>query len=236
MLYFKNYDLRSVKGLTKGCWKTIPEGRYLMFGVARAIGRDSVYNLETVEWKKNDYGYERYCRSGTFEDTIWLISLTQGRDTLHYTSPGYPPRDSWMAVKISDYEFEKKRQEVLFNRHLGDAACPPEAVSGRDFLYNIRSRWQLIREAGIDCSCEGIVYDFRTYGTLVITDNRPDSPASPVDYSYEEFGCSFSDMYDPSLYTLTIDGVRVERSEVLEKLMFLGDDSNPSAKIFVRIE
>ncbi|MDR0749203.1 MAG: hypothetical protein LBF62_06500 [Tannerellaceae bacterium] len=27
-------------------------------------------------------------------------------------------------------KFEKKRQEVLLNRHLRDAACPSEAVSG----------------------------------------------------------------------------------------------------------
>jgi hypothetical protein len=238
MLYFKNYDLQSVRELTEGLWKTIPEGRYLRCS-AKKIYQDAFYTSETVEWKKNDYGYEYYFRSNAFEDTIWLISLTCYHDTLYYTSPEYPPRNSWMAVKISAEEYEKKRQEVLFNRHLGDVACPPEAVSGRDLVYDIVGRWQLMRdtEAGIDCSCDEIVYDFRTDDTLVITDNRPDYLAPAVqDYLFEICHDCWWYLYSPKYYELTIDGVRVERNEVLEKLMFLGDDSNPSAKIFVRIE
>ncbi|MDR2118420.1 MAG: hypothetical protein LBP25_02635 [Tannerellaceae bacterium] len=234
-IYLKEYDLEEAKALATGRWKTIPEGRYLTFSYAETIGEDSIYVPKDVQWEKNDYGYQWSARMGTLTDTIWLISFSKYHDTLHYASPGYPPLESWDAVKISEMEFEEKRQEVLFSRYLRDAACPPEAVSGSSLVYKIVGRWKLIKETGIDYSCDEIIYNFQPDSVLTITSDRPDYPASSANYSYDPcILCLFSTVYHPDAYTLTVDGKPV-RSEVLEKIMFLGDEQNPSAKVFIRI-
>jgi hypothetical protein len=235
-LYFKNYDQQSVNELVTGYWKTLPEGLYLNFGYRQVIAPDTVYLLGTVTWEKNDYGFEWYYQSGVLEETFWLISINEGRrDTLHYTSPGYPPLNSWTAVKIDAEEYEKKRQEVLLNRHLQDAACPLEAVSGSRIYDDIIGQWKLIKdtETGIDYSCDEIIYDFLPDSVLTITSNRSEYPATTSVYDYLPFMCP-AKPYHPEEYRLTIDG-ELLRSEVLEKIMFLGDEANPSAKVFIRI-
>jgi hypothetical protein len=133
-------------------------------------------------------------------------------------------------------EFEEKRQEVLFSRYLRDSACPPEAVSGRYLTDDIIGRWKLIkdRETDTDYSCNGIIYNFQPDSTLTITSDRPDYPTLSADYSYDPWVCAEAP-YHPDAFCLTIDGARLS-SEVLEKIMFLGDEQNPSAKVFIRIE
>jgi hypothetical protein len=70
---------------------------------------------------------------------------------------------------------------------------------------------------------------------LAITGNHPDYPASTVDYSYGWDVCGIStDPYHTEGRDLTIDGEPVY-DEVLDKIMFLGDEANPSAKVFIRI-
>jgi hypothetical protein len=239
-IYLKEQNRELAEEMVKDCWKTVPEGRYLRLSplYAKVIDKDSAYILETVEWEKNGYGYEWSCQSGAFKDTIWLISLSERYDTLHYTSPGYPPLNSWNAVRISEEEFEKKRQEVLFDRHLRNAACSPENVGrGELLMHDIAGRWKLIKdtETAIDYSCHEIIYDFRPDKTLVITGNLPDYPASPAhNYSFQACECWY-EPFHPKSSELTIDGEPV-RSEVLDKIMFLGDEANPSAKVFIRIE
>ena len=136
-IYFKEQKPETAKASTTGYWKTLPEGPYLRFAYAdaynedtvhvKAIYKDTVYILQTVKWEMNNYGLEWRGQSGAFEDALWLISLSADRDTLHYTSPGYPPLESWNAVRIEAEEFERKRQEVLLNRYLKNAACPPRS-------------------------------------------------------------------------------------------------------------
>ncbi|MDR2809318.1 MAG: hypothetical protein LBB84_02010 [Tannerellaceae bacterium] len=235
-VYFNTLYQRDVDELVTGHWKTLPDGLYMTYApYATVINADSIYSLGRVQWEKNDHGFAWTCPSDLFAHTVWMITMNEGRDTLHYTSPEYPPLHSWDAVRISPIEFEEKRQEVLLDKHLRDAACPPEAVSGAFLVYDILGRWQLIKDAetGADESCREIIYDFRPDSTLVVT-NRSGEQLQ-TDYTYEPcIFCDFEAIYHPEQYSLTIDGKRV-RSEVLEKIMFLGDEENPSAKVFVRI-
>ncbi|MDR1557221.1 MAG: hypothetical protein LBS88_09370 [Tannerellaceae bacterium] len=234
--YFKGVHRNGVTDLVEGWWKTVPESHYPMFTFyGKAIGSDTVYNLQTVEWKENSYGIEWVVKAGAFADTIWLISLSEGRDTLYYTSPGYPPRNSWEAVRISAEDFEKQRQEVLLNNYLRNVACPPEAVSGGRLTDNIAGRWKLIKdmETGVDFSCDEIIYDFRPDNTLEITSNHPGYQDITSVYDYL---CDVWTLlpFDNQACRLLIDGEEVW-SEVLEKMMFLGNELNPSAKVFIRI-
>ena len=241
-IYFKEQDSEwEVQELALGCWKTLPEGRYLLFPSTtsvRTIGKDTVYFPEQVIWTKNDYGYEWRARLGSFEDALWMISLSAGRDTLHYTSPGYPPLESWDAVRIEAEEFERKRQEVLLNRYLADAACPPEAISGKTWIYDLAGRWKLIldTETGADYSCDEIVFDFQPPHTLAVTSNHPDYPPSVHEYSYEWAVCNWSlESYDIWGVDLFIDGLPVE-DNVQEKVMILRyDRTKPAYRVFIRI-
>lgn len=244
-IYFKEQQPETAKASTTGYWKTLPEGRYLRFAYAdaynedtvhvKAIYKDTVYILQTVKWEMNHYGLEWRGQSGAFEDAIWLISFNEGYDTLRYTSPEYPPLNSWNAVRIDAEEFERKRQEVLLNRYLEDAACPPEAVSGSRLTYDLAGRWKLIKDTGTgaDYSCSEVIFDFQPGHTLAVTSNHPDYPSSVHDYSYEACECWY-EPYHPKSHELRIDG-KPAPSEVMEKTMLLGDALSPAYKVFIRI-
>jgi hypothetical protein len=250
-VYFNKLNQQQVSEILTGTWKVFSESKeggeykeiddwYVQYNSFSEVieCRDSVYTMKTVKTEKNDVGYEWVTESDTQTRTVWMVYWNL--DTLCFTSPEYPPRFSWKAIKTEQQDFEIARQNTLFSHYLSDVKCSPEAASSAMYEYRIVGKWKLskdIREK-TDYTCDNIIYDFREWnaddGTiLVVTSDRPEYPSGIHRYGFL-YDSLASYNYPPPL---TIDDVPVYY-DVLGKIMFIGDkDSQQNESIiFVRIK
>jgi hypothetical protein len=131
---------------------------------------------------KNSYGYEMATRWHDMEDSkLWLIYLNG--DTLCYTSPEYPPRFTWKAIRVDSLDLAPEYMDSRYDALLSGVQCMPAAVTGEP--YDITGRWKLLKDVSLDAdySCKEVIFDFRADSALTVTGDDADYPAGEYKYS-----------------------------------------------------